>query len=176
MPPKGVDRGALADVNTKISTLGFDSHSKPVMVVGNSLETLSAVKKAEATALRRQEARAKTKMQNKRKRPTVPRQSPYCFQKLEPLPNFEGHHPSTSEARELLHRLSTDPGILAIMELHQWTVGCLKEFAPSLETGIVGVTDGCLLGYNQNKGQVIALRLRTGQSSHCVTDPNTCFR
>ena len=37
----------------------------------------------------------------------------------------------------------------------------LSEFAPSLETGIVGVTDSCLLGYNQNKGEKIALRLRT---------------
>ena len=46
------------------------------------------------------------------------------------------------------------------MTRRRWRVGILKEFAPSLETGIVGVTNGCLLGYNQNMGQVIALRLR----------------
>lgn len=44
----------------------------------------------------------------------------------------------------------------------RWTVGVLKEFAPSLATGIVGVTQGCLLGYNKNMGEEIALRLRTG--------------
>lgn len=61
-----------------------------------------------------------------------------------------------------MERLSTDPGIRSIMENHQWGVGLLKEFAPSLETGLVGVTEGCLLGYNRNKGEEIALRLRTG--------------
>lgn len=40
-------------------------------------------------------------------------------------------------------------------------MGVLKEFAPSLETGLVGVTHTCLLGYNRNFGEVIALRLRT---------------
>ena len=30
-----------------------------------------------------------------------------------------------------------------------------------METGIVGVTEGCLLGFNKNKGQEISLRLRT---------------
>ena len=44
---------------------------------------------------------------------------------------------------------------------HCRTVGLLSEFAPSMQTGLVGVTGGCLLGFNKNRGQEISLRLRT---------------
>ncbi len=37
----------------------------------------------------------------------------------------------------------------------------LKELAPSLQTGILEVTGSAILGYNENKGMSIALRLRT---------------
>lgn len=89
----------------------------------------------------------------------VPRRRLEVLQQTEPVPGV----PPPEAAMAYLERLSTDPGIRAIMEKYQWSVGVLKEFAPSLETGIVGITEGCLLGYNQNKGQVIALRLRTGE-------------
>eukprot|EP00043_Microstomoeca_roanoka_P002652 m.39582 g.39582 ORF g.39582 m.39582 type:complete len:205 (-) comp11625_c0_seq1:343-957(-) len=89
--------------------------------------------------------------------PTSPR-----FGSFEPLPDPDDPDaPSSAQALELLQRLANDPNIIAIMQKHNWTVGVLKEFAPSLETGLVGVTDSCLLGYNQNHGEVIALRLRT---------------
>ena len=48
------------------------------------------------------------------------------------------------------------------MKKYKWKVGLLSEFAPSLETGIVGVSESCLLGFNKNKGEEISLRLRTG--------------
>ena len=47
------------------------------------------------------------------------------------------------------------------MRKHSWRVGVLSEFAPGLDTGVVGVTQSCLLGFNRNKGQEISLRLRT---------------
>ena len=57
-----------------------------------------------------------------------------------------------------------DRAILSIMKKYGWYVHMLKEFPPSMETGIVGVTGSCLLGFNENKGEVIGLRLRTGDT------------
>lgn len=45
-----------------------------------------------------------------------------------------------------------DKGIVGIMKLHQWRVGSLIELSPAEKS---------ILGYNRNKGQLIALRLRT---------------
>ncbi len=88
------------------------------------------------------------------------------------LAGFSGHGKSTKDAEKYLSRIRNglplscidiaDRAVMEIMKTHKWRVLLLKEFPPSLETGIVGVTDGCLLGFNQNQGQVIGLRLRTG--------------
>eukprot|EP00038_Savillea_parva_P009145 m.181536 g.181536 ORF g.181536 m.181536 type:complete len:625 (+) comp15299_c0_seq1:153-2027(+) len=83
------------------------------------------------------------------------------FLKLVPLDNVPPGAPSPSEALALLDKLRSDPGIVALMRKYKWTVGTLSEFAPSLQTGIVGVSSGCLLGYNKNRGEEISLRLRT---------------
>ena len=40
-------------------------------------------------------------------------------------------------------------------------MGTLRELEVDLSTGLVGVTNACLLGLNTNKGQEIKLRLRT---------------
>eukprot|EP00041_Stephanoeca_diplocostata_P037958 m.1464111 g.1464111 ORF g.1464111 m.1464111 type:complete len:175 (+) comp25134_c0_seq102:898-1422(+) len=85
----------------------------------------------------------------------------YTFTEISPLENLPPGVPGPYEAESLLRRLANDRGIRAIMQEHKWTVHRLTEFAPSLSTGIVGVTDSCLLGYNKNKGQEISLRLRT---------------
>lgn len=44
------------------------------------------------------------------------------------------------------------------MEKHKWKVGLLSEMPPE---GKVGISRSCVLGYNVNNGQEIALRLRT---------------
>lgn len=44
------------------------------------------------------------------------------------------------------------------MQKYKWTVGCLCEMYPE---GYVGVSDVCVMGLNENKGQKILLRLRT---------------
>ncbi|KAJ1440888.1 WLM domain-containing protein, partial [Ochromonadaceae sp. CCMP2298] len=44
------------------------------------------------------------------------------------------------------------------MEKHKWSVGALCELYPE---GYVGVSDVCVMGLNENKGQRILLRLRT---------------
>eukprot|EP00742_Colponemidia_sp_Colp-10_P006092 GILJ01006519.1.p1 GENE.GILJ01006519.1~~GILJ01006519.1.p1 ORF type:complete len:630 (-),score=93.08 GILJ01006519.1:137-2026(-) len=84
------------------------------------------------------------------------KQSPYRFERIQVLTQFST--PPASEAEAILKRLSKDPGIVGIMNEHRWTIGLLKEMPPD---GKVGVDPVCVLGYNENKGQAIALRLRT---------------
>ncbi|KAF9985406.1 hypothetical protein BGZ65_010910 [Modicella reniformis] len=56
------------------------------------------------------------------------------------------------KARAVLERLKQDRGIVEIMKLHKLRVGSLIELSPA---------DKTLLGYNRNKGELIALKLRT---------------
>ncbi|XP_042038244.1 DNA-dependent metalloprotease WSS1 homolog 2-like [Salvia splendens] len=67
-------------------------------------------------------------------------------------------NPPASKALELLHKLASDPGIVAIMNKHRWRVGILTEMAPE---GYVGISPECILGFNKNHGEEISLRLRT---------------
>lgn len=74
----------------------------------------------------------------------------YTFQSLRILPQYQHQQ---SKAMAILNKLKSHRGIQAIMKNNKWTVGSLIELCPK--------TSSHLLGYNQNKGQVIALRLRT---------------
>ena len=70
----------------------------------------------------------------------------YGFQKIEPLtidPNTLQPYtrPPPEEAKKLLEKLANDIGIQAIMKKYEWSVGLLTELPPSLDTGIVGVSD-----------------------------------
>jgi hypothetical protein len=78
----------------------------------------------------------------------------YGFGRIETLPML----PEQDTAKQILHDLANDPGILACMNKHQWNVGCLKEMYPE---GKVGESEVCILGLNRNKGQEILLRIRT---------------
>jgi len=75
---------------------------------------------------------------------------------FETLPQF--NFPPPSKALRLLHRIATDNGVMAIMKRYNWHIGSLKEMPPK---GLVGISERCVLGYNVNRGQIIALRLRT---------------
>lgn len=48
------------------------------------------------------------------------------FQKIETLPGL----PEEETARKILETLADDPGIRAVLEKHQWTVGALCELYP----------------------------------------------
>ncbi|KAI9298126.1 WLM-domain-containing protein [Neoconidiobolus thromboides FSU 785] len=74
--------------------------------------------------------------------------SKYTFHKLETLSEF----PNREKAYEFLLKLKQDLGVVEIMKKYQWQVGSLIELSPLKKE---------ILGYNKNKGQVIALRLRT---------------
>ena len=84
--------------------------------------------------------------------------SSYRFGDISTLPVPPGAKPGREAAESLLHKLSTDPSILAIMASHRWSVGRLSEMPPE---GQVGVSASCLMGLNKNAGQEILLRLRT---------------
>ncbi|KAF9205064.1 hypothetical protein BGZ49_004513 [Haplosporangium sp. Z 27] len=93
---------------------------------------------------------------NYRPPPSVKRSQPvrtldddkYTFGDIQVLPQFT----EQDKARALLERLKRDKGIIGIMKLHKWQVGSLTELSPAEKT---------ILGYNRNKGELIALRLRT---------------
>lgn len=80
--------------------------------------------------------------------------SPYRFHKVVALSHYADAH----RAHAILNSLATDPAILHVLELHKWSIGELCEMEPE---GYVGVSEVCVLGLNQNKGQKIFLRIRT---------------
>ncbi|KAI8929372.1 WLM domain-containing protein, partial [Entophlyctis helioformis] len=81
----------------------------------------------------------------------TPPPTPYTCHALAPLPHFPAD--SVAAARAMLHRVRSDWGIRHIMAKHGWTVATLAEIDPT--------ADAAILGYNRNRGEVIALRLRT---------------
>lgn len=89
-----------------------------------------------------------------RRRPGELRRRQYGFQAIEVLPGL----PDQEKARSLLTEVAEDPGVLHVMATFKWSVGALCELYPE---GYVGVTNVCVMGLNQNKGQKILLRLRT---------------
>jgi len=82
----------------------------------------------------------------------------YGFQAVQTL---TGLH-SEKKARKILNSLANDPGILAVMKNNEWLVSELCEMYPE---GYVGVSEVCVLGLNENKGQRIKLRIRTDDLS-----------
>jgi len=75
--------------------------------------------------------------------------------------------PHAFRALELLQKLSTDPGIIAMMKERELVVGTLGEMDP-IDDRIMQKTEakgGCLLGYNTNRGLRIDIKLRTDDLS-----------
>ncbi|KAL3615300.1 hypothetical protein CASFOL_040961 [Castilleja foliolosa] len=107
------------------------------------------------------EEEKRLKLRNGHRSNTTPRvpQGNYIFCEFRTL-SLPGIvlNPPASRALELLHKLASDPGIVAIMNKHRWRVGILTEMAP---VGYVGISPKCILGFNMNHGEEISLRLRT---------------
>ena len=71
--------------------------------------------------------------------------------------------PHAFKAMELLEKLASDPGVVAIMVERELVVGTLGEMDP-IDDRLMNKTahqGGLLLGYNTNMGQRIDLKLRT---------------
>ncbi|KAJ1983183.1 hypothetical protein H4R34_001428 [Dimargaris verticillata] len=73
----------------------------------------------------------------------------FTFANVAVLPQYEHQ----ARAQQVLERLRDDPGIQQIMTKYQWQVRLLQELCP--------IEHSHILGYNQNQGLVIAVRLRT---------------
>ena len=77
---------------------------------------------------------------------------------------FKYSEPPPYEAERLLQKLATDPGIIEIMKTRKFKVGVLTEMSPveaQERMAKRGTPNMDLLGYNQNYGGMIVLRLRT---------------
>ena len=75
---------------------------------------------------------------------------------IDPMTAAPYEDPSPEDARRLLEQLAQDRGIQGIMRSHHWRVGLLTEIPPTADTGLVGLSDHCLLGLNKNRGEVTA--------------------
>jgi hypothetical protein len=106
-----------------------------------------------------EDQRAKLRAVRDGKRTSSLPSGPYTFSAFRTLqlPGVE-LNPPPAQALAVLHKLASDPGIVAIMKTHRWQVGVMTELAP---VGYVGVSPKCLLGFNKNRGEEISLRLRT---------------
>lgn len=63
------------------------------------------------------------------------------FQRIETLPGL----PEEETARKILESLAADPGIRAVLEKHQWTVGALCELYPEGKVCCFVCPGSCLL-------------------------------
>eukprot|EP00040_Diaphanoeca_grandis_P029440 m.172451 g.172451 ORF g.172451 m.172451 type:complete len:694 (+) comp31685_c8_seq3:611-2692(+) len=149
-----------------LSMIGIRPNSK-VVIVGTTDSDNATIRSEEQKAIRwhaaREKATKQRKLYSESSKVRVSPPSPYGFNNLRVLTadKLPRDAPPPSEALRLLERVRADRSVQAIVDKYQWTVGELTEFAPGLDTGMVGITNGCLLGFNKNKGQEISLRLRT---------------
>ena len=155
-------------VSGKMVALGLASGRPPLILLGQTAAEAQSVvmeaSAAQAAALRLREPSAEHEARVAWQRATG------APQQKEPSPpsgewtfgaftTLQGPLlPSSRHALLLLYKVASDPGIVAVMKAHRWRVGLLSEMPPE---GKVGVSAMCVLGYNVNQGQEIALRLRT---------------
>ncbi|KAJ1999843.1 hypothetical protein GGI04_004396 [Coemansia thaxteri] len=116
-----------------------------VVLMGTPAAALAA---HQASAARRSEGQA-----NRSRYQATPAATPsmplqHTFARLAPLPGL----PREPQARALLQRLARDEGVVQVMRKHRYSVRELRELHPREQS---------ILGYNRNRGEVIALRLRT---------------
>ena len=86
----------------------------------------------------------------------------YKFCRIEAVKRFDGRRgPHRFEAEKLLQSLAAE--VAPIMASHEWTVGGLLEMDPRDDQLLKQKQQegGCLLGYNENGGARIYVKLRT---------------
>ncbi|KAJ2777279.1 hypothetical protein H4R18_005227 [Coemansia javaensis] len=139
-------RGALAD--DRAAVRAAVPPGARVVVVGTPAPELAA---HQTSAARRAAGRANRERLRATaadvRRTAQPADDEYGFGALAPL-----ELPRRDAALHALRRLARDAGVRAVMRRHRFAVGELRELHPAERT---------ILGYNRNRGQVIALRLRT---------------
>ncbi|KAJ2746099.1 hypothetical protein GGI20_001651 [Coemansia sp. BCRC 34301] len=118
-----------------------------LVLIGTPAAELAAYKESSS---RREEGRANyAKYQTTVSQTRDPLEtSEYTFHSFETLPGLL----LQAQALGMLRRLARDVGVRQIMNKRKYSVGVLRELHPNERT---------ILGYNRNRGEVIALRLRT---------------
>jgi len=141
-----------------------------VMLVASSSHDISFVQNSRADPLVKGFDEEERDEQRRRKRAKAAQVSAwgtkqdleYCFASIKA--EFKYATPTPFEAEALLKKLSTDPGIIDIMTSRKFRVGILTEMSPTEAQDRMakrGTPNVDLLGYNQNQGEMIVLRLRT---------------
>ncbi|KAJ1965473.1 hypothetical protein GGI12_000745 [Dipsacomyces acuminosporus] len=155
LPRSGAGANKLADDNEVVSNV--IPHGTKVLLMGTASKELSSLSQSTAKReLGRQnyekfKASANDVYSTSRQKIGTLGSDPdseYTFHGFETLPNL----PHRDKAMGILRKLAKDEGVRQIMKKRQYSVGILRELHPFERT---------ILGYNRNKGQVIALRLRT---------------
>jgi len=152
-----------------VGDAGLVSGSK-LMLVASSVHDISFVQSSKADPLVKGFAEEERDEQNRKKRARAAGASAwgtkqdqeYRFNSIKA--EFKYSDPPPFEAEKLLQKLSTDPGIIEIMKTHHFKVGILTEMSPAEAQERMakrGTPNMDLLGYNQNAGEMIVLRLRT---------------
>eukprot|EP01137_Pigoraptor_chileana_P021833 Opistho-2@86022 len=88
-----------------------------------------------------------------------PGRDEYGFQSIAVIDAFT--NPPASEARALLERLASDPGILSVMRSHRWRVGVLSELIPKGKVGFLRCVFSATTGTE-------------GWKYPCASAPTTC--
>ncbi|CAE7188346.1 wss2 [Symbiodinium necroappetens] len=140
-----------------------------VMLVASSAKDVSFVQSSRADPLVKGFAEEERDEQSRRKRARAAlsawgtkQDSEFNFGSIKA--EFKYSEPPPYEAERLLQKLSTDPGIIEIMKTRKFKVGVLTEMSPVEAQDRMakrGTPNMDLLGYNQNYGGMIVLRLRT---------------
>ncbi|KAJ2082540.1 hypothetical protein H4R24_001485 [Coemansia sp. RSA 988] len=139
-------RGALSDNAATVKSL--IPNGGKIVLVGATTQEYNTL---QANVERRQKGQAnyakyKATSASVYRTPVV--SSEFGFGVLDPLLQLPQQH----KAMEVLRRLANDVGVREVMRKHEYRVGVLRELHPN---------ERAILGYNRNRGQVIALRLRT---------------
>ena len=151
-----------------VAEAGLSAGSK-VMLVASSAKNISFVQSNRADPLVKGFAEEERDEQSRRKRARAAlsawgtkQDSEFNFGSIKA--EFKYSEPPPYEAERLLQRLATDPGIIEIMKTRKFKVGVLTEMSPveaQERMAKRGTPNMDLLGYNQNFGGMIVLRLRT---------------
>jgi hypothetical protein len=137
---------------------------KPLMLMGSGASEIQAVNEMSARIARRNATRQAQRVADKlasRSRPKTQANkagdTQYTFLQVRPLQGL----PNPEVSQKLLLRLKNDPGIVAVMRKHKFTVALLTEMEPLSHTETTHEGTSRILGLNRNAGEVIELRLRT---------------
>lgn len=175
---KAVFKGKMLPPDQALTEIAGLKDGSKVMVIASSVAEVAAVQGSRsdptirgfdsADALRRSRERS-LRDATDGSAWKAEQHSEYRFLRLETVA-FEparGVVPHRFDAEKLLQKLATDPGIIAIMTERRYQVGRLCEMDPQddklqkKQQSEEGGGAACTLGYNQNAGQRIFVRLRT---------------